>query len=61
MKVSYTEQPCTQNSLESSGLNPLPKSSHLSMADIFAELDKAGAADFVLERDHTLPPANDVV
>ena len=32
-----------------------------SMAEIFARLDDAGAADFVLERDQSLPPDRDIL
>ena len=32
-----------------------------SMAEIFAKLDEAGAADFTLERDQSLPPDQDIL
>ena len=31
-----------------------------SMAEVFERLDQAGAADFVLERDLSLPPENNL-
>ena len=45
-----------QRDVRSGVLSLSEKPLRLSMAEIFAKLDDAGAADFTLERDLSLPP-----
>jgi antitoxin VapB len=56
-----TDEVYVQRDPRSGVLSLSEKPPRTSMADVFAQLDEAGAADFVLERDLSLPPDRDLL
>ncbi len=56
-----TDEVYLQRDSQSGVLSLSEKPLHASMAEIFAKLDEAGSADFVLERDLSLPPDRDLL
>jgi antitoxin VapB len=51
-----TDEVYVQRDPKSGGLSLSERPPRALMADVFVQLDEAGAADFVLERDLSLPP-----
>ncbi len=54
-----TDEVYIERDTRSGVLSLSEKPLRVSMAEVFAKLDEAGAADFVLERDLSLPPDRD--
>ena len=56
-----TDEVYIQRDVQSGVLSLSEKPLRASMAEVFAKLDAAGSADFVLERDLSLPPDRTLV
>lgn len=56
-----TDEVFVQRDPRSGVLSLSEKPLRKSMAEVFAKLDEAGSADFLLERDLSLPPDREIV